>query len=127
RAVLLLQALEQREPILDLLQPFRRRLDRRTVLPEKRRELLELGFNAVAFAEKRLEPPIERGEVRHATPDATQTGQHGAVALIERGITLFAETLHALGAGQHLTRRRKIDVFGRVFRLEPGAIELRQL
>ena len=46
RAVLLLQTLEQREAILDLLQPRRRRVDAPRVGAQEEREILELRLDA---------------------------------------------------------------------------------
>ena len=48
RAVLALEPLEQREALLDLLQPRRRGFDVVGVLPQKPGQVLELGLDAVA-------------------------------------------------------------------------------
>src|SRR5947207_2179564 len=76
---------------------------------------------------KRTEAPIERRQVGDAAPHAAKARQHRAVAVVERGVALFAQPLDALRAGEHLPRRSQIRVFRGVVGAERRAIELGKL
>ena len=127
RAILPLEPLQERQSVVDLLEPGRRGLDAVGIPPQKEREVLELRFDAVARLEIRLEFRIQRGELCHPAPDAAEVRQRGAVALIQRRVALGAQPLDALGAREHLPGRRQLDVFARLPRLEGRSIELAEL
>ena len=126
RPVLPLQPLEQRQPILDLLQPRRRRLDAVGVAAQEDREILELRLDAVARVQVRLELRIERRQLADAAPDAAERREHRVVALVQRRVALGAQPLDALGVRQHLPRARASSSSS-PGRLERRPIELGEL
>ena len=69
RTVLPLQPLEQRQAILDLLQPPGRRIDAVGVVAEEERQVLELRLDGVARLEVRRRARVERGELADPLPD----------------------------------------------------------
>ena len=72
---------------------------------------------------------VEVGELRDAAPHASQPRQNRVVAFVERRVAFGAEPLDALRAGQHLAKRRELDVLPGIAggdRLEAGAFELAQ-
>ena len=70
--VLPLQALEQRQAILDLLQPLGGRVDPVRIGAEKECEILELPFDALAGIDVWSELRIDRGELTHPLPHAAE-------------------------------------------------------
>src|SRR5262249_40272559 len=120
-----LQPLEQRQPLLHLLQALRRRIDSVGVLAEKASQIFELRFDAVARLEIGPELRIEGRQFRDSTPDVSQCRENRIVTLVQRGVALRTETLDAFGARQNLAHRGEIGVFGRI--PERGAIELAEL
>src|SRR5207253_2201202 len=78
RAVFALQTIEQRQPVLDLLETRRRRLDAVGVSPQEQRKVFELRLDAVARVEVGLELRVERRQIRDAPPDVSKSGQDGA-------------------------------------------------
>ena len=117
RPVLALQAIEKGQPLLDLLQAGRRRFDAVGVPPQEQREILELRLDAVARVQVGLKLRVERRQLRHAAPDMAEARQNRFVAFVQRRIALLAQPLHALGARQHLTQSRQLDIFARFVRL----------
>ncbi len=110
RPVLPLDPLEQREALLDLLQPRRRCIDAVAIAPQEVREILELRLDAVARVQVRLEPGIDRRELADAFPDGAESRKHRRIALVERGVAFGAESLDPLGAREHLTRGLQLGV-----------------
>ena len=84
RAVLLLQTLEQREPVLHLLQACRRRLDAAAIRAKEVRELLELGLHGVPRGQVNREALIDGSEVAQTPPDDPEGRKRGGVPFIER-------------------------------------------
>ena len=82
RAVFAFQAIEKGQPLLDLLQPGRRRFDAVGVPPQKLRQILELRLDAVACVQVRLKLRVERRQLRHAAPDMAEARQNRFVAFI---------------------------------------------
>ncbi len=126
-AVFPLQAFEQGEALFHLLQPRGRCFDAGHVLPEKSGEVFELRLDAVARVEIRLELRIEGRQLRHAAPDVPEARQNGIVALVKRRVAVGAEPLHPVGARKHVAQGRELDIFPRIARSQPGAIELARL
>src|SRR6476661_8586085 len=83
RAVLPLQAFEQREPILGLLQLCRGRLDAVCIPAQEEREILELRLDAVTRLEVRQEFRVERRQLANPPPYRSEARQHRIVALVE--------------------------------------------
>ena len=69
RTVLLLQTLEQREPVFDLLEPLGRGVDPGGVRAQEEREVLELRLDDVARLEVRREAAVDRRQICQALPD----------------------------------------------------------
>ena len=113
RPVLPLHTLEQREPLLDLLQPRRRGLDTVRITTQEQREVLELRFDGVPPFQIRLKRRVERRQLRDASPDAAELRENRTVALVQRRIALAAPALDALGAGQDLTCGGELVVLSR--------------
>ena len=123
-AVLPLQPLQGGQPLLDLLQPGRRGVEAVGVVPQEEREVLELRLDAVPRLDMRLETGVHGSQVGDLPPDGAQAGQHGVVALVERGVALRAQPLEPLRAGEHLAADLQLFVFA-----GPGhdAVDLGQL
>src|SRR6476659_9935510 len=99
RTVLPLEALEQREAIRDLLKACWRRIDAVSVTAQERRQLFELGLDAVARREVLRKLRVDRRELVDPLPHTAQTCEDRVVVLVQRCIALFAEALHALRIG----------------------------
>jgi hypothetical protein len=82
RPVFALQTLEQRKPILDLLQPGGRGFDRVGIAAQEQGEIFELRLDAIASLEVGVELRVERGQFGHPPPDASQIREHRSVALV---------------------------------------------
>ena len=115
RAVLLLQTLEQREAVLDLLEPRRRGVDVLRVGAQEEREVLELRLDRVARLDVGRELRVERGELADLLPHRPERRQRGVVAVVERGVGVGAQPLQAIGVREDLPRRRRAP------RLRPAA------
>ena len=111
RAVLALQPLEQREPVLDLLQRRRGRVDAVGVDPQGVRQILELRLDAVPRLEVRDEPRIERRQLADPAPDVAQARQRRLVAVVQRRVASAAQPLQLLGVREHVPRRGQFVVF----------------
>ena len=114
RPVLLLQTLEQREPVFDLLEPLRRGVDAGGVRAEEEREVLELRLDDVAGVEVRR----EAASIAASSPSRFQTiaerRKGRLVAFVQCVVRLGAEPLQPVGVRQHLARRRELVVFARL-------------
>src|SRR6185503_9204818 len=101
-AVLALEPLDQREPIFDLLQTLRRRIDAGREVAKCEREIIELGLDAVARVEVRREARIDRRELADAFPDSPEDCQGGPLGLVQFRVALAAQALNRVGAAQQL-------------------------
>ncbi len=119
-----LQALEERQALLDLLKPRRGRVDVVGIAAQEEREVFQLCLDPVACVEVRAEPRIERRKIRNPAPHAAQLREDGPVAFVQRRVALGAEPFDALRAGEHLPCRGEFLVLAGS---ERRAIELRQL
>ena len=130
RSVLPLDSLEQREALLDLLQPARRGIDTVAITAQEIREIFELRLDAVPRVEVRLESGVERRELANPFPHGAELREHGGIALVQRGVAFGAQPLDPLGARQHLTGGLQIGVLFGVaggWRLECRLVELGEL
>ena len=132
--VLVLDPLEQREPIFDLLQLRGRRIDPVGVAAQEERQVFELRLDPVAGIDVRRKLRIDDGQLADTLPDAAEPAQHRVVALVQRRVALFAEPLDALGVGQHPAGGRELLVLPRPWRrlfdlpeLKGNQVEARRL
>jgi hypothetical protein len=127
-AVLPLQPLEQRQPVLDLLQPRRRGVHAVGIAAQEVGEVLELRLDAVAGVHVRRELRVDGRQLADALPHAAQAREHGAVAVVQRAVALLAQPLQPLGARQHLARGElegdQVEARRLLARVHPRAFEL---
>jgi hypothetical protein len=82
RSVFALQPLEQREPVLHLLQASRRCVDAVGVASKKERQILELRFDPITRFDIRRKLRIDRGELSNALPDTAEFSEYRIVTVI---------------------------------------------
>ena len=111
RPVLLLQTLEHREPILDLLQPRRRRVDRRGYERRKYARSSSCDLTASRAAQVRRELRVDRGELADLLPDRRRAPAAPPRPLRTARVRLGAQPLQPVGVGEHLPRRGQLLVF----------------
>jgi hypothetical protein len=121
--VLLLQTLEQREAILDLLQARRGRVDVLRIRAQEEREILELRLDRVARVEVGRELRIERGELADASSRRPERRQRGLVPFVERRVGLA----HRRCRRSALARTCRVVRAPRPRRLRRGLVDLGEL
>src|SRR5688572_32048593 len=96
------QPFDQREAVLDLLQPAGRRVQTVDDVPQREREVLELRLDVVSRIEMRCESRIDRSELADPLPDTAERGERRRVVVVELRVALAAKPLNGVGAAQQL-------------------------
>ena len=110
RTVLPLQTLDQRQSILDLLKPPRRRIDVVGVATQQEGHVFELRLDALPRVQLLGKLRLDRRKLSDPFPDLRQPGEHGVIAVVERRVRLLTQPLDPLGVGEHLLRGREFLV-----------------
>ncbi len=83
--MLALQPFEECQPIFDLLQACRRRVDAVSEVAKRKRQIFEARLDVALLLHVQGEPRIDGGELAHALPDVRQPGEHRRVGVVELG------------------------------------------
>ncbi len=124
RSVLLLQTLEEGEPILDLLEARRRSVDVLRVGSQEEGEVLELRLDRLARLDVRSELRVQRGKLADLLPHRAERRQGCVIPLVERRVGVGAEPLEPIRVRQDLPRRHQRLIF---VRLRRGLVDLGEL
>src|SRR6185295_12288975 len=87
-AVLALQAVDEGEPALDLVEAARADLERLPVIAEEEGQVIELGADGAARLDVRCEARIDAREVLNLAIQVPQPREHGLFVLVERAVRL---------------------------------------
>src|SRR5262249_29513542 len=113
-----------RNPVFDVLQPTRRRVDRLAVVAEEEGEVLQLRIESGAALEIRRHARVERREVANSLPDGRERVEHRAVLLVKELIRLGAGREQALGVREARAFRRERLILARLRRRSPDLVAL---
>ncbi len=84
--VLALEPLDERQPVLDLLEARRRGVEALPIVAEREREVLELGLDAVAGAGVRRERRVDGRQLTHPLPDLPERREGRRLLVVEQRI-----------------------------------------
>ena len=100
RAVLLLQAFQQRQPGLGLGEPRRGRVDAGRIRSQREREVLELRADGVPAREVLGERRIDVRQLLQSPPHATELREHRSILLVQLAVRVSAQREQPLGVGE---------------------------
>ncbi len=124
RSVLPLQALDQGQPVLDLVEPLGADLQVAGVVPQVIREVLEHAHDLGTGLQVALEARVDGGQLLDPSEGLAQARQGGALVLVQERVGLARQARQAAGvlAAQPLLPQRLLFA-----RRQPGPIDLLDL